>query len=98
MTLPAPASPATSTTTAVQLQPSTGAGAVALVAILADHYSDKITYTVDGVTTVRVFDGPHVFLGPGAVGFLNTAPPQKLTFVNALTTAVTVQILVGRTA
>src|SRR5436305_3989719 len=98
VTLPAPAGGATSTSTDVHLQPGTAAGTVVLLAILADKYSDKISYTVDAVATARVLDGPHVFLGSGAVGFLNNAPPQKLTFINAVPNAVTMQILVGRTA
>jgi hypothetical protein len=93
----APPAPAVAGT-AVRLQPGVGAGSVLLVAILADQYSDKITYTVDGDATIRTLDGPHVFLGAGAVGFLGGAPPQKLTFTNALAAPVSVQILVGRTA
>jgi hypothetical protein len=95
--LAAPASGSTSTTTEVHLQPTPGAGTVTMVAILADQYSNQVTYKVDDVQTDRVFDGPHVFLGTGAVGFLND-PPKKLTFTNKLPSAVTVQILVGRKA
>ena len=98
VTLPPPSGGTASTSTDVHLQGGTAAGTVVLLAILADKYSDKISYTVDAVATARVLDGPHVFLGSGAVGFMNNAPPQKLTFVNAVPDAVTMQILVGRTA
>jgi hypothetical protein len=96
VTLPAPASGSTASSTDVHLQPASTAGAVSMVAILSEKYSDKVSYTVDSVATARVLDGPHVFLGPGAVSFLNSTGPQKLTFANSLPAAVTVQVLVGR--
>ena len=92
--LPAPA-PGGSTVTDVHLQPNTVAK---MVAILADKYSTKVTYQVDGAAPDRVLDGPHVFLGAGAVGFMSAGNPQKLTFTNSSTDAVTVQVFVGRAA
>jgi hypothetical protein len=97
-TLAAPVAPATSTATDIHLQPVSTAGAVTMLAIVASKYSDKISYKVDAVATDRVFDGPHVFLGAGAVGFLNATAPQKLTFTNTLAEAVSVQVLIGRAA
>jgi hypothetical protein len=89
----------TPSVTDVHLQPDTAAK---MVAILADKYDAKVTYQVDGKGPDRILDGPHVFLGAGAVGFLSTLTPpenpQKLTFTNATTDAITVQVFVGRSA
>lgn len=93
-TLPAPAVGA-STKTDVHLQPDTSAK---MVAILADKYDPKVTYQVDGGGAERVLDGPHLFLGGGAVKFMSTTNPQKLTFTNSSTGAITVQVFVGREA
>ena len=84
-----------STTTDVHLQPDTAAQ---VVAILSDKYDTNVTYQVDGAGPQRTLDGPHLFLGAGAVGFMSAGNPQKLTFTNKLTSAVTVQVFVGRAA
>src|SRR5262245_52544848 len=91
--LPA-ASPAPSTTD-VNLQNGTDPQ---MVAILSTKYTTKLEYVVDGGATKHKLDGPHVFVGPGAVAFLGSSSPKKLTFTNAATEAINVQVLVGRPA
>jgi hypothetical protein len=52
---------------------------------------------VDALPDTHVLDGPHVLLGSGAVGFLNSsAPPQKLVFNNTSANKASVQVVVGR--
>lgn len=89
--------PASTPSLAVPIQPSTGTGDVLFLVITSSKYDAGISYTVDSITTNHVLDGPHVLIGSGAVAFLNSsAPPQKLTFDNTLTTSVNVQVVVGR--
>ena len=81
----------------VHLEPATTAASI--VAVLADQYSANVTYQVDGGADVRKLDGPHVFLGQGAVAYMSAGGnPQKLTFGNAGTGTVTVRVFVGRAA
>ena len=91
----APVLPATLTTTDVNLQNGTDPQ---MVAILASKYTDTVKYEVDGAGTDHVLDGPHLFIGLGAVAFLGSASPKKLKFTNSSTDAITVQIFVGRPA
>lgn len=91
----APVAPATSTVTDVNLPSATAAQ---MVAILATKYSDKVNYEIDGAAPARVLDGPHIFIGPGAVAFLGATAPKKLTFSNSSTDMITVQVFVGRPA
>lgn len=92
--LPAAVPPAT-TSTDVNLQTGTDPQ---MVVIIASKYTDKVEYAVDGGVAHHKLDGPHAFVGPGAVGFLGSSSPKKLTFINSSTDAITVQVLVGRPA
>jgi hypothetical protein len=88
---------ASASNVAVPIQPSSGAGNVLFVAISASQYDAKLTYTVDALKDTRVLDGPHMLVGSGAVGFLNSkAPPQTLNFSNATTADINIQVVVGR--
>jgi hypothetical protein len=81
----------------VHLEPATTTAS--MVAVLADQYSTNVTYNVDGGTDVRKLDGPHLFLGQGAVAYMSSlGNPQKLTFANTGTGTVTVRVFVGRAA
>jgi hypothetical protein len=81
----------------VPIQPSTGAGDVVFLVVSSSVYDPGINYTVDALGVKNVLDGPHVLLGSGAVGFLNSsAPPQKLVFNNTSTKDASVQVVVGR--
>jgi hypothetical protein len=52
---------------------------------------------VDALTVKYALDGPHVPLGSGAVGFLNSsAPPQTLIFQQWIREEASVQVVVGR--
>ena len=93
--LPAPVGPAVSTTTDINLGLGTNP---AMIVILASKYSDKVKYDVDALAVDHVLDGPHLFIGSGAVPFLGAASPKKLTFTNASTDPITVQVFVGRPA
>jgi hypothetical protein len=86
---------ASSAKTDINLPSATGAQ---MVAILATKYSAKVTYVIDGAPTPQVLDGPHIFIGPGAVAFLGATAPKKLTFTNSSPDMITVQVFVGRPA
>jgi len=89
--------PASTNNFAVPVQPSSGSGDVSLMIISSTKYDPGISYTVDALGAAHVLDGPHVLIGSGAVSLLNsTAPPQKLTFNNTLTSDISVQVLAGR--
>jgi hypothetical protein len=89
--------PAGSTNLNVNLQP-TGTKLAQFLLIKASKYSTDLSYKVNADTgTAIVLDGPHVFVGNGAVAILDTAP-AKLLFSNKLTEDVTVDILLGRDA
>jgi hypothetical protein len=79
------------------IQPSSGTGDVIFVVVSSDLYDPGINYTVDALTAAHVLDAPHVLLGSGAVGLLNSsAPPQKLIFNSTAATDANVQVVVGR--
>jgi hypothetical protein len=79
------------------IQPSSGAGDVVFLVVSSSAYDPGINYTVDALPAAHVLDGPHVLLGSGAVGFLNSgAPPQKLVFNNTSANKASVQVVVGR--
>jgi hypothetical protein len=81
----------------VPIQPSTGAGDVVFLVVSSSVYDPGINYTEDALAVKNVLDGPHVLLGSGAVGFLNSsAPPQKLVFNNTSAKDASVQVVVGR--
>ena len=68
-----------------------------LLIITADSYDD-ITYTVTGGVTATL-DGPHVLLGSGAVGFLNSGNPvETITFNSTAANDIEVTIMLGRDA
>lgn len=82
----------------VNIQPD-GSGLAQFVAITATAYGATLTYKVNSAasTTVIALDGPHLFIGTGAVSLLDAAP-TKLFFSNGTGADVTVNILVGRDA
>lgn len=89
--------PKSASSVAVPVQPSTAAGDVVLMVVSSSQYDSGVKYTVDALADTHALDGPHILVGSGAVGFLNSAaPPQKLTFSNSLPNDIKVQVLVGR--
>ena len=81
----------------VSIQPSSTANDVVFLVVSSDMYNPAIKYTVDALAVKYMLDGPHVLLGSGAVGFLNSsAPPQKLSFDNGSAKKATVHVMVGR--
>ncbi|MEZ4734083.1 MAG: hypothetical protein R3E79_43880 [Caldilineaceae bacterium] len=81
----------------VNIQPG-GAGLAQFVAITASQYDNGLTYKVnDAGATAIALNGPHTFIGAGAVGLLNAAP-TALLFGNSTAGDITVDILVGRDA
>lgn len=94
-TLP-PENGGTPSDTTVEVQPAGTAGSVLLFVISADTYDDGVTYDVGG--TGRALNGPLMLVGSGAVTLLGATPPETLTFHNATTNPVQVQVLVGRQA
>lgn len=79
----------------VPIQPSSSANDVVFLVVSSDGYDAGTSYTVDALPSSHALDGPHVLLGSGAVGFLNSsAPPQKLIF--STTKKASVQVTVGR--
>ncbi len=88
--------PAGATDMTINLQPD-GAHLAEFLLIKSSAYGDSLTYKVNTSTTSIVLNGPHVFIGNGAVSILNSSP-TKLLFSNALTGDVTIDILLGRDA
>ena len=81
----------------VNLQPS-GTKLAELLLIKSSAYGASVTYKVNAAAaTPIVLDGPHVFIGSGAVAILDSDPAQLL-FSNALSDDVTIDILLGRDA
>ena len=79
------------------LQPS-GAKLAEFLLIKSSAYGEDLTYKVNTDTATAIsLDGPHVFIGKGAVAILDSAPTQLL-FSNGLTEDVTIDILLGRDA
>lgn len=73
-----------------------GSGKVGMVIISSDQYGANLSYTVDGGSS-NVLDGPHVFIGSGAVSFLHPGgTPSSLSFSNTLGKTANLSILVGR--
>jgi len=57
-----------------------------------------VTYKVNAAGADAItLDGPHLFIGKGAVAILDAAP-TKLFFSNSLTADVTIDVLIGRDA
>jgi len=65
--------------------------------IVLNGGTKKVSYKVNDGATVRTLDGPHVFIGKGAVEIL-AAIPKQLSFSNTLDSDITIDILVGRDA
>jgi len=85
------------TAVVVPIQPDSTPGDVVFVAISSDRYGAKLTYKVDKLKTTNVLDGPHLFIGVGAIAFLNSSQPaSSLSFSNALGKPANIQVLVGR--
>ena len=81
----------------VNLQPD-GANLGEFLLIQSSKYGSSLTYKVnDSTATAIPLDGPHVFIGNGAVGILDSSP-TKLLFSNSMGEEVTVEILLGRDA
>jgi hypothetical protein len=86
----------------MNLQPG-GNNLANFLLIKASSYNDTdpthtLTYKVNNTgATAITLDGPHIFIGKGAVGILDAAP-TKLFFSNSLTSDVTIDILIGRDA
>jgi hypothetical protein len=89
--------PAAATDVVTNIQPA-GTKLAQFLLIKASKYGKDLTYKVNADTgTAITLDGPHVFIGNGAVAILDSAP-TKLLFTNKLTEDVTVDILLGRDA
>lgn len=89
--------PAGSSSVPLPIQPSSGAGDVIFLVVSSSLYDPGVNYTVDALPAAHVLDGPHLLLGSGAVGFLNSsAPPQKLIFNSTAAKDAKVQVVVGR--
>jgi hypothetical protein len=61
----------------VPIQPLSSANDVVFLVVSSDVYDPGINYTVDALTAAHVLDGPHLLLGSGAVGFLNSRAPRR---------------------
>jgi hypothetical protein len=72
--------PAGSSNVDVPIQPSSGTGDVIFLVVSSSLYDPGVNYTVDALTAAHVLDGPHILLGSGAVGFLNSSAPRKNSF------------------
>ncbi len=89
--------PAGESDLATNLQP-TGTNLGEFLLIKSSVYGEALTYKVnDAAATPISLDGPHVFIGKGAMAILNSAPTQLL-FSNGLSGNVTIDILLGRDA
>ena len=88
--------PAGTTDLTINLQPD-GDNLAKFLLIKSSAYGDDLTYKVNTSTTLITLDGPHVFIGNGAVSILD-ASPTKLLFANGLTSDVIIDILLGRDA
>ncbi len=81
----------------VNIQPN-GAGLTQFLAIRASAYDANLSYKVnDSGATPVVLDGPHIFIGTGAVALMDPSP-TRLLFSNSTGADVTVDVLVGRDA
>ena len=89
--------PAGASDLAVNLQPS-GTKLAEFLLIKSSKYATDLTYKINSAAgTPIILDGPHVFIGNGAVAILDSDPTQLL-FSNALSEDVTIDILLGRDA
>ena len=94
--------PAGETDMEVQLQPG-GAGVVQFLLINSDWFDEELSYKVnDAAADGRALDQPHIFVGVGAVSFVEEGEPASLFFSNASVgdeaRDAKVSILIGRDA
>ncbi len=84
----------------IELQPTSTSGQVTFIGITADRYDANLKYKVNATDNSEVpLDQPHVLLGKGAVGLLDTAEaPTSLFFSSTIAENAEIQILVGRDA
>jgi hypothetical protein len=61
----------------VPIQPSSTANDVVFLVVSSDAYDAGTSYTVDALPAAHALDEPHVLLGSGAVGFLNSRAPRR---------------------
>ncbi len=99
VTIPGAADLGSATDVAVDVQPTAAAGQVLFLSISSSRYGANLEYDVGGGSTNVALDGPHVFVGQGAIALLG-AVPEQLTFRNGLGDGLnaTLTILVGRQA
>ena len=85
-------------TKTIQLVPSV-ADSVTLLLIKSDHYSELITYRVNGAGPVIKLDTPQSFIGLGSLDALDdTNVPESIEVTNNSTSDLNIEILVGRKA
>jgi len=86
------------TSLTIQLLPP-GSDSVHFLMIKSSHYSDQISYKVNGSGSTIILDTPQNFIGLGSLATLDdTDDPATLDFTNGLAEDVNIQILVGRKA
>ena len=97
--IPGAANLGSATDIVVDVQPTAAASQVLFLSIQSNRYGAGLEYDVSGGASNVTLDGPHVFVGQGAIGLLG-AVPEQLTFRNGLGDGLnaTVTILVGREA
>jgi len=89
--------PAGASDLTTNLQPS-GTKLAEFLLIKSSAYGVDLSYKVNlGTATPIILDGPHVFIGNGAVAIRDSDPTQLL-FSNASSEDVTIDILLGRDA
>lgn len=80
----------------VNIQPP-GSGLTQFLSITTASYDKPLSYKVNDAAKVIDLNGPHIFIGVGAVGLL-ASEPTKLLFTNGTDDIVIIDILVGRDA
>jgi hypothetical protein len=73
------------------------ANLIKLLMIKSSTYGSALTYKINDKSSTKtvVLDGPHAFIGSGAVKILDVAP-KTLFFTNGLAEPVVLDILVAR--
>ena len=81
----------------IVVQPLSSPGDVIFLVVSSDIYDAGLTYTIIDGGPAHALDAPHVMLGAGAVGFMNSgSPPQTLKFSSALAKEANIQVVAGR--
>lgn len=86
--------------TDLQIRLNSTSSELALLAITADRYEEKITYTTQpsaSASTSYILDGPHLMFGKASLVQFNSSP-LSLYFNNKTDKPVTLTIFVGRDA